>query len=79
MPPPARGPTSGGRRHAPPGSAREAPRRYHDEELADDAYKTAKFCSMCGPKHCSMRITQDLREAAGDLRIAAAPLGAAGA
>jgi phosphomethylpyrimidine synthase len=51
----------------------ETARRYHDEELADDAYKTAKFCSMCGPKHCSMRITQDLREAAGDLRIAPAP------
>ena len=57
----------------------ETARRYHDEELADDAYKTAKFCSMCGPRHCSMRITQDLRALAGDPRIApsAAPAGSA--
>jgi len=33
----------------------------HDEELPDDAFKNAKFCSMCGPKFCSMRITQTLR------------------
>jgi phosphomethylpyrimidine synthase len=46
------------------------------ETLADDAYKTAKFCSMCGPKHCSMRITQDLREAAGDPAIAEAAIAA---
>jgi phosphomethylpyrimidine synthase len=54
----------------------ETARRYHDEELSDDAYKTAKFCSMCGPKHCSMRITQDLREAAGDPAIAEAAIAA---
>jgi len=30
----------------------------HDETLPDDFYKDAKFCSMCGPKFCSMRITQ---------------------
>src|SRR5258708_32089552 len=30
----------------------------HDENLPDDFYKEAKFCSMCGPKFCSMNITQ---------------------
>ncbi len=37
-------------------------RRFHDETLPRDAHKTAHFCSMCGPKFCSMRISQDLRE-----------------
>ena len=36
----------------------------HDETLPQDAFKTAEFCSMCGPKFCSMRITEDLRELA---------------
>jgi len=36
-------------------------RAYHDETLPKDAHKTAHFCSMCGPKFCSMQITQDLR------------------
>ncbi|MBX5467463.1 MAG: phosphomethylpyrimidine synthase ThiC [Firmicutes bacterium] len=35
---------------------------YHDETLPAEPAKTAHFCSMCGPKFCSMRITQDLRE-----------------
>ena len=39
-------------------------RAYHDETLPKDAHKTAHFCSMCGPKFCSMKITQDLREEA---------------
>ncbi|MBD2848187.1 phosphomethylpyrimidine synthase ThiC [Paenibacillus sp. IB182496] len=34
---------------------------YHDETLPADAAKSAHFCSMCGPKFCSMRITQDIR------------------
>ncbi|GFN30996.1 phosphomethylpyrimidine synthase ThiC [Paenibacillus xylaniclasticus] len=34
---------------------------YHDESLPAEAAKTAHFCSMCGPKFCSMRITQDIR------------------
>jgi phosphomethylpyrimidine synthase len=34
---------------------------YHDETLPKDAHKVAHFCSMCGPKFCSMRISQDLR------------------
>ncbi len=37
-------------------------RRFHDETLPKDAHKVAHFCSMCGPKFCSMKITQDLRE-----------------
>ena len=37
-------------------------REYHDETLPKDASKTAHFCSMCGPKFCSMKITQEVRE-----------------
>jgi phosphomethylpyrimidine synthase len=44
----------------------ETARRMHDETLPDDFYKEAKFCSMCGPKFCSMNITQ-LAEATGGL------------
>jgi phosphomethylpyrimidine synthase len=36
----------------------ETARALHDESLPDDFYKEAKFCSMCGPKFCSMNITQ---------------------
>jgi phosphomethylpyrimidine synthase len=39
-------------------------RSFHDETLPKDAHKVAHFCSMCGPKFCSMKITQDLREEA---------------
>ena len=42
----------------------ETARAYHDETLPHDAAKAAHFCSMCGPKFCSMRVTQDLRRAA---------------
>ena len=38
-------------------------REYHDETLPAEPAKTAHFCSMCGPKFCSMRITQDIRDA----------------
>lgn len=34
---------------------------FHDETMPKDAHKVAHFCSMCGPKFCSMKITQDLR------------------
>ncbi|WP_141334871.1 phosphomethylpyrimidine synthase ThiC [Paenibacillus sp. tmac-D7] len=37
---------------------------YHDETLPAEGAKTAHFCSMCGPKFCSMRITHDIRELA---------------
>jgi phosphomethylpyrimidine synthase len=39
-------------------------RKFHDETLPKDSHKVAHFCSMCGPKFCSMRITQDLRKEA---------------
>ena len=39
---------------------------YHDETLPAEPAKTAHFCSMCGPKFCSMRISQDIRDAFGD-------------
>ena len=42
----------------------ETAREYHDESLPKEAHKTAHFCSMCGPKFCSMKISQDIREAA---------------
>ena len=38
-------------------------REFHDETLPAEPAKTAHFCSMCGPKFCSMRITQDIRDA----------------
>ncbi|MBY6264624.1 phosphomethylpyrimidine synthase ThiC [Azospirillum sp. 412522] len=37
---------------------------YHDETLPAEGAKTAHFCSMCGPKFCSMKITQEIRDAA---------------
>ncbi len=37
-------------------------RSFHDETLPKDAHKVAHFCSMCGPKFCSMKITQDVRD-----------------
>ncbi|MEY2370317.1 phosphomethylpyrimidine synthase ThiC [Lysinibacillus capsici] len=39
---------------------------YHDETLPAEGAKTAHFCSMCGPKFCSMRISQDIRNYAKD-------------
>lgn len=39
-------------------------RAYHDETLPADGAKIAHFCSMCGPKFCSMKITQEIRESA---------------
>lgn len=42
----------------------ETAREYHDETLPKEAMKTAHFCSMCGPKFCSMKISQDIRDAA---------------
>jgi phosphomethylpyrimidine synthase len=40
---------------------------FHDETLPKDAHKVAHFCSMCGPKFCSMKITQDVRDYAATL------------
>ena len=41
-------------------------RAFHDETLPKDSAKVAHFCSMCGPKFCSMKITQEVRERFGD-------------
>ena len=40
----------------------ELAKEYHDETLPADGAKVAHFCSMCGPKFCSMKITQDVRD-----------------
>jgi phosphomethylpyrimidine synthase len=42
---------------------------YHDETLPAEGAKVAHFCSMCGPKFCSMRISHDIRKSAGELTI----------
>ncbi|MEJ2375188.1 MAG: phosphomethylpyrimidine synthase ThiC [Pseudolabrys sp.] len=42
-------------------------KEYHDETLPKEAHKVAHFCSMCGPKFCSMKITADVREYAATL------------
>jgi len=42
-------------------------RSYHDETLPKEAHKLAHFCSMCGPKFCSMEITQQVRDYAAKL------------
>ncbi|MBO0903865.1 phosphomethylpyrimidine synthase ThiC [Jiella sonneratiae] len=45
----------------------ETARLYHDETLPKEAHKVAHFCSMCGPKFCSMKISHDIRASAQDL------------
>jgi phosphomethylpyrimidine synthase len=57
-------------------------RLFHDETLPKDAHKSARFCSMCGPEFCSMRISQDVaedlaREVAHELTHTGAQLDAA--
>jgi phosphomethylpyrimidine synthase len=42
-------------------------RSYHDETMPKEAHKLAHFCSMCGPKFCSMEITQQVRDYAAKL------------
>ena len=42
-------------------------RDFHDQTLPKEAHKLAHFCSMCGPKFCSMKITQDVRDYADSL------------
>jgi phosphomethylpyrimidine synthase len=48
----------------------ETARAYHDETLPQDTFKSAHFCSMCGPKYCSMKITEDIRKMAGTGELA---------
>ncbi|MDB5662694.1 MAG: thiC [Sphingomonas bacterium] len=56
--------------------------QYHDQTLPAEGAKTAHFCSMCGPKFCSMKITQEVRDfaakqnAPADTFIAASPVDA---
>ena len=45
----------------------ETARDFHDQTLPKEAHKVAHFCSMCGPKFCSMKITQDVRDYAAGL------------
>lgn len=45
----------------------ETARKYHDETLPQASNKSAHFCSMCGPKFCSMKITQEVRDYAATL------------
>jgi phosphomethylpyrimidine synthase len=45
----------------------ERAREFHDEELPTESAKVAHFCSMCGPKFCSMKITQEVRDYADSL------------
>lgn len=54
----------------------ERAREMHDETLPQDAFKTAEFCSMCGPKFCSMRINHRLTERQEELEKLASGVGA---
>ena len=47
-------------------------RASEDNTSPKDAHKTAHFCSMCGPKFCSMKISQDVRDYANGLETAVA-------
>ena len=56
----------------------ETARRMHDETLPQETFKSAHFCSMCGPKYCSMKITEEIRSLAanrapGELAIVTGP------
>ncbi len=53
----------------------ETAEQYHDQTLPAEGAKTAHFCSMCGPKFCSMKISQEVREFA---RLNPSPLPQAG-
>jgi len=44
-------------------------RDFHDQTLPKEGHKVAHFCSMCGPKFCSMKITQDVRDYAAKMGI----------
>jgi phosphomethylpyrimidine synthase len=48
----------------------ETARRMHDETLPQDTFKSAHFCSMCGPKFCSMKITEEIRKMEHELPLA---------
>ena len=45
----------------------ETAESYHDQTLPSEGAKLAHFCSMCGPKFCSMKISQDIRKNYGSI------------
>ncbi|TVS17109.1 MAG: phosphomethylpyrimidine synthase ThiC [Planctomycetaceae bacterium] len=47
----------------------ERAREYHDQTLPQEPFKEAHFCSMCGPKYCSMKITEDIRQMADQAEL----------
>jgi phosphomethylpyrimidine synthase len=51
----------------------ETARAYHDETLPQGTFKSAHFCSMCGPKYCAMRITEDIRQMAEEPAVVPVP------
>ena len=63
----ARASTSAGRTSSTSASIPTPRASFHDETLPKEAHKVAHFCSMCGPKFCSMKITQDVRDYAATL------------
>jgi phosphomethylpyrimidine synthase len=54
-------------------------RRFHDETLPAEAAKEARFCSMCGPKFCSMKVTHEVRDFAAAQSVKAIADAAVGA
>ena len=51
----------------------EMARSMHDETLPQETFKSAKFCSMCGPKFCSMRVNEEMRQIARAQGVTAEP------
>ena len=47
----------------------ERARDFHDETMPKQTHKVAHFCSMCGPKFCSMKITQEVRDYAAQNKV----------
>ena len=66
-PSPAPASNSAGKTSSTCRSTPKPPSKFHDATLPKDAHKVAHFCSMCGPKFCSMKITADVREYAAKL------------
>ena len=51
----------------------ETAKAYHDETLPQETFKQAHFCSMCGPKYCSMKITEEIRKMAPPAKLVEMP------
>jgi phosphomethylpyrimidine synthase len=52
----------------------EAARSKHDSTLPDEGFKNARFCSMCGPKFCAMRISDDAKKNLDEIKSADVPI-----